>query len=60
LHAREHGFDLMEPEREAHLFMPHIGGVGRYRKICEEIVAEGYKGFRFQAKSAAPGRRRAI
>jgi cyclohexanone monooxygenase len=32
------------------LFMPYIGGVGRYRRICEEIVAEGYKGFPFQAK----------
>ena len=40
--------------------MPYIGGVGRYRRICEEIVAEGYKGFRFQAQSPALGRRRAI
>jgi len=38
------------------LFMPYIGGVGRYRRICEEIVAEGYKGFRFQVKSAGRGR----
>jgi cyclohexanone monooxygenase len=42
------------------LFMPYIGGVGRYRRIREELVAEGYKGFRFQAKSAALARRRAI
>ncbi len=35
------------------LFMPYIGGVGVYRKICEEIVGEGYKGFRFEAKTAA-------
>lgn len=35
------------------LFMPYIGGVGVYRKICEDIVAEGYKGFRFEAKTAA-------
>jgi cyclohexanone monooxygenase len=35
------------------LFMPYIGGVGRYRRICEEVVKEGYKGFRFQAKPAA-------
>ena len=35
------------------LFMPYIGGVGTYRKICEEIVADGYKGFRFEAASAA-------
>ena len=31
------------------LFMPYIGGVGTYRKICEQVVAEGYKGFRFEA-----------
>jgi cyclohexanone monooxygenase len=42
------------------LFMPYIGGVGRYRRICEKIVAEGYRGFRFQAKSAASCRRRVI
>ena len=34
------------------LFMPYIGGVGTYRKKCEEIVAEGYKGFRLQTASA--------
>ncbi len=34
------------------LFMPYIGGVGKYRKICEEIVDEGYRGFRFQAKKS--------
>jgi cyclohexanone monooxygenase len=93
LHMREHGFELVEPEREAEdewvdhvqeaanrtlfprgkswyiganipgkprLFMPYIGGVGRYRMICEKIVAEGYKGFRFQPTSTALGRRRAI
>ncbi|MBT4353396.1 MAG: cyclohexanone monooxygenase, partial [Rhodospirillaceae bacterium] len=30
------------------LFTPYIGGVGRYRKICEEIVTQGYKGFKFE------------
>jgi cyclohexanone monooxygenase len=82
IHMREHGFESMEPEREAEdgwvdhvqktanrtlfpranswymganipgkprLFMPYIGGVGRYRRICEEIVAEDYKGFRFDS-----------
>jgi cyclohexanone monooxygenase len=34
------------------LFMPYIGGVGTYRKICEEVVDEGYKGFRFEAEHA--------
>ena len=35
------------------LFMPYIGGVGTYRRICEEVVDEGYKGFRFEARKAA-------
>jgi len=35
------------------LFMPYIGGVGVYRRICEDIVEDGYKGFRFEAKTAA-------
>jgi len=35
------------------LFTPYIGGVGRYRQICEQMVADGYKGFRFERKAAA-------
>ena len=31
------------------LFLPYIGGVGAYRETCDEIVAEGYKGFRLEA-----------
>jgi cation diffusion facilitator CzcD-associated flavoprotein CzcO len=27
------------------VFMPYIGGVGRYRRICAEVAAEGYRGF---------------
>ena len=34
------------------LFMPYIAGVGRYREICEKMVAGGYEGFRFEAKQA--------
>ena len=30
------------------LFMPYIGGVGRYRKICEEKAAQGYASFKFE------------
>jgi len=26
-------------------FLPYIGGVGNYRKKCDEIVARGYEGF---------------
>jgi cyclohexanone monooxygenase len=27
------------------IFMPYIGGVGTYRKICDEVTAKGYEGF---------------
>ena len=27
------------------VFMPYVGGVGNYRKKCDEVAAEGYTGF---------------
>ncbi|MDQ2897767.1 MAG: cyclohexanone monooxygenase, partial [Actinomycetota bacterium] len=27
------------------IFMPYIGGVGAYRKKCDEVAANGYEGF---------------
>jgi len=27
------------------IFMPYVAGVGAYRQQCEEIVAQGYRGF---------------
>src|SRR6202012_2701885 len=27
------------------LFLPYIGGVGNYRRKCDEVVAAGYEGF---------------
>ena len=27
------------------VFMPYIGGVGEYRKICDGVAARGYEGF---------------
>ncbi len=27
------------------VFMPYIGGVGRYRQICAEVASDGYRGF---------------
>lgn len=27
------------------VFMPYVGGVGRYRRKCEEVVANDYEGF---------------
>ncbi|MCO6419866.1 NAD(P)/FAD-dependent oxidoreductase [Siccirubricoccus sp. KC 17139] len=35
------------------VFMPYIGGVGTYRKICEEVAAESYRGFRLGEPVAA-------
>ena len=35
------------------LFMPYIAGVGSYRRTCEEVVAAGYKGFRFETLQQA-------
>jgi cyclohexanone monooxygenase len=35
------------------LFMPYIAGVGAYRKICEQMVADDYSGFRFETNKAA-------
>ena len=27
------------------VFMPYAGGVGTYRKMCDEIASNGYEGF---------------
>ena len=35
------------------VFMPYIGGVGAYRQICEEVVAQGYRGFALSAPGQA-------
>jgi cyclohexanone monooxygenase len=35
------------------IFTPYVGGVGVYRRTCEQIVADGYKGFHFEKKAAA-------
>jgi len=31
------------------MFTPYAGGVGTYRRICNEVVARGYEGFQFSA-----------
>ena len=31
------------------VFLPYIGGVGKYREECEEVAANGYSGFAFDA-----------
>jgi cyclohexanone monooxygenase len=35
------------------IFMPYIGGVGVYRRICDDIAAQGYEGFAMTAKQRA-------
>jgi cyclohexanone monooxygenase len=27
------------------VFMPYVGGVGRYRRRCDKVAASGYEGF---------------
>jgi cyclohexanone monooxygenase len=36
------------------IFMPYIGGVGVYRRICNDVAAKGYEGFVMGAKERAP------
>ena len=36
---------------KARVFMPYIGGLGEYRRICAEVVRDGYRGFHI----AVPG-----
>ena len=34
------------------VFMPYAGGMAKYRGICEEVAAEGYKGFVLERETA--------
>jgi cyclohexanone monooxygenase len=34
-------------EGKTRTILPYTGGVGRYREICDEVAADGYRGFRF-------------
>ena len=34
------------------VFLPYIGGVGRYREKCDEVAAAGYEGFVFERAEA--------
>ena len=39
------------------VFLPYVGGIGRYRKRCDEVAANGYEGFSFRGHAAgAPGK----
>lgn len=30
------------------MFMPYVGGLGNYRRICSDIARDGYRGFSFE------------
>lgn len=32
-------------EGKARVFMPYVGGLGRYRQRCDDVAANGYEGF---------------
>jgi cyclohexanone monooxygenase len=34
-------------------FVPYIGGVGEYRKRCEEVAANDYEGFEMRSGAEA-------
>ena len=36
------------------MFMPYVGGVGNYRKKCNEIADNGYEGFILEAADIGP------
>ncbi|MDX3806876.1 flavin-containing monooxygenase [Bosea thiooxidans] len=38
---------------KARMFMPYVGGLGNYRRICAEVAADGYRGFRLQGIPSA-------
>ena len=46
-------------EGKPRVFMPYIGGVGRYRDKCEAIAAAGYEGFRLTSSTGADATARA-
>ena len=35
------------------VFLPYVGGVDRYRRACDEVVEQGYLGFRFEGTGGA-------
>jgi acetyl esterase/lipase/cation diffusion facilitator CzcD-associated flavoprotein CzcO len=38
---------------KARVFLPYVGGVDRYRKVCDEVVRRGYLGFAFEGPGGA-------
>ena len=40
-------------EGKPRVILPYTGGVGKYREICDEIAADGYRGFVLTASASA-------
>ena len=36
------------------VFLPYVGGFSNYSVICDEVVADGYRGFDFSTRSSPP------
>ncbi|MDF2441979.1 MAG: hypothetical protein JWR01_182, partial [Subtercola sp.] len=34
------------------VFMPYLGGVGAYRRVCDEVAENGYRGFVVAARDS--------
>ncbi len=34
-------------EGKPQVFMPYVGGLDKYRKLCDEVANDGYRGFQF-------------
>jgi cation diffusion facilitator CzcD-associated flavoprotein CzcO len=39
-------------EGKPKMFMPYVGGLGQFRKICDGIAAQNYRGFRIPGREA--------
>lgn len=39
---------------KARVFLPYVGGVGRYRKRCDQVAANGYEGFVLTPSTTVP------
>ena len=35
------------------VFMPYAGGIPRFRKICDDVAADGYRGFVLTSREGA-------
>ena len=36
------------------VFLPYVGGFSNYSVICDEVVADGYRGFDFSTRRSPP------